>query len=194
MLALHVRPPDRLGDHLLAAGACVVFVIVVVALAVTAARRRARRAAAALPQQPEPPRPFPITLVPSMPGVALGTTLTSGWQDVGLGGVLGNRGSGELRITCVGIDLAGTWLPAQVLRSVRTSERFATKFMPGAGLLVIGWEADGIHYESGFRGASSRYEEVVAAVQGLLERSREWAAETARETAGESQGSSGAQQ
>jgi hypothetical protein len=175
-MAVHaVRPPDRLGDHLLAAGACVVFVIIVVSLAVLAVRRRGRRAAATLPQLPEPPRPFPIPLLSPMPGVALGTTYAAGWQDVSLGGVIGSRRSGELTVTCVGIDLAGTWLPAPVLRSIRVDERFATKFMPGAGLLVIGWEADGIHYESGFRGAASRYEEVVAAVEGLLERTRQWA-------------------
>jgi hypothetical protein len=186
MLALSHRPPDRLGDHLLLAGACVVLVLVVVALAVAAVRRRGRQAPALLPQLPVPPRPFPIPLITPMPGVALGTTMASGWQDVSLGGVLGSRGSGELTITCVGIDIAGTWLPAQVLRSVRIDERFATKFMPGAGLLVIGWEATGIHYESGFRGAASRYEEVVAAVQGLLERTREHDGEAAAQNARES--------
>ena len=41
--------------------------------------------------------------------------------------------------------------------------------MPGTGLLVLGWEIAGRHYESGFRGAASGYEEVVAAVRGLLE-------------------------
>lgn len=173
MLALAHRPPDRLGDHLLLAGALLVAVIVIVALAIRAVRRRSRQPAAMLPQLPGPPRPFPIPLIAPMPGVALGTTRASGWQDVGLGGVLGSRGSGELRITCVGVDIAGTWLPATVLRSVRIDERFATKFMPGAGLLVIGWKAAGVHYESGFRGAASRYEEVVATVEGLLERTRE---------------------
>jgi hypothetical protein len=185
MLALQHRPPDRLGDHLLLAAACVVLVIVVVALAAAAVRRRRRGSAASLPELPAPPRPFPIPLIAPMPGVALGTTMASGWQDVSLGGVLGSRGSGDLAITCVGIDIAGTWLPAQVLRSVRTCERFATKFMPGAGLLVIGWEAAGIHYESGFRGVASRYEEVVAAVQGLLERTRDHAGEAAAEPAPE---------
>jgi hypothetical protein len=187
MLALAHRPPDRLGDHLLLAAGCVVLVLLVVALAVRAVRRRARQSAALLPELPGPPRPFPIPLVAPMAGVALGTTMAAGWQDVSLGGVLGSRGSGELRITCVGIDIAGTWLPAQVLRSVRIDERFATKFMPGAGLLVIGWEAAGLHYESGFRGAASRYEEVVAAVQGLLERTRELSADGAAQPAREAQ-------
>jgi hypothetical protein len=186
MLALAHRPPDRLGDHLLLAGALLVLVLAVVALAVAAVRRRGRQTAAQLPELPGPPRPFPIPLIAPTPGVALGTTMAAGWQDVSLGGVLGSRGSGELRITCVGVDIAGTWLPAQVLRSVRVDERFATKFMPGAGLLVIGWEAAGIQYESGFRGAASRYEEVVATVQGLLERTRELEAEAAAEPARES--------
>jgi hypothetical protein len=186
ILALPARPPDRLGDHLLAAGACLLFVIIVVALAVRGVRRRSARSAASLPELPAPPRPFPIPLISPMPGVALGTTLAAGWQDVSLRAVLGARASGELTITCVGIDLAGTWLPAQVLRSVRVDERFATKFMPGTGLIVIGWEIAGTDYESGFRGAASGYEEVVAAVQGLLERSREWAVESA-ESARESQ-------
>jgi hypothetical protein len=176
IFALPARPPDRLGDHLLAAGACLVFVIIVVALAFRAVRRRA---APTLPELPAPPRPFPIPLIEPMPGVALGTTLAAGWQNVGVGGLLGSRASGELTITCAGIDIAGIWLPAQALRSVRVDQRFATKFMPGTGLLVIGWEGWGTQYESGFRGAVSRYEEVVAAVQGLLERSREWAVESA---------------
>ena len=187
MLALAHRPPDRLGDHLLLAAACVVLVVVVVALAVAAARRRGRQQAALLPELPGPPRPFPIPLIGAMPGVALGTTMASGWQDVSLGGVLGSRGSGELRVTCVGVDIAGTWLPVAVLRSVRIDERFAAKFMPGAGLLVFGWEAAGIHYESGFRGAASRYEEVVATVQGLLERTREHVGEAASQPAREAQ-------
>ena len=53
---------------------------------------------------------------------------------------------------------------------MRIDERFATKFMPGTGLLVFGWEIGGREYESGFRGAASGYEEVVAAVRGLLTR------------------------
>ena len=77
ILALPARPADRLGDHLLAAGACVVFVIIVVALAFRAVRRRAARAAATLPELPAPPRPFPIPLIAPMPGVALGTTLAA---------------------------------------------------------------------------------------------------------------------
>ena len=185
MLALPHRPPDRLGDHLLLAAACAVLVVVVVALAAASVRRRGRSTAVSLPELAAPPRPFPIPLITPMAGVALGTTMVSGWQDVSLGGVLGSRGSGDLTITCVGVDVAGTWLPAQVLRSVRVAERFATKFMPGPGLLVIGWETAGIHYESGFRGAASRYEEVVAAVQGLLERTRERDAEAVPEPAGE---------
>ncbi|HEX4018340.1 MAG TPA: hypothetical protein VHX15_16510 [Frankiaceae bacterium] len=179
MLALIHRPPSRLGDHLLLAAALAVLVLIVIALAMAAVRRRARQTAAVLPELPAPPRPFPIPLIEPMPGVALGTTMEAGWQDVRLGGVLGGRGSGDLSITCVGVDLAGTWLPAQVLRSVRIDERFATKFMPGTGLLVFGWEASGIQYESGFRGAASRYEEVVATVQGLLERTRELEREAA---------------
>ena len=84
-------------------------------------------------------------------------------------GVLGNRSSGDLSVTCVGVDLAGLWLPRATLRSVR--DRLTASppnSCPVPGLLVIGWEADGIHYESGFRGAASRYEEVVATVRGLL--------------------------
>jgi hypothetical protein len=185
--ALLHRPPDRLGDHLLLAALLLVGVLVLVAFAVAAVRRRGRTTAAQLPQLPGPPRPFPIPLIASMPGVALGTTMASGWQDVSLGGVLGSRGTGELQITCVGVDIAGTWLPAAVLCSVRIDERFATKFMPGAGLLVIGWQAAGIHYESGFRGAASRYEEVVATVEGLLERTRELEGQAAPAPAWEAQ-------
>ena len=162
------RPAIRLGDHLLLAAVCIVVLVAVLALAYVATRRRARRAAAAMPDLPPPPRPFPIPLVEPMPGVLLGTTAPNGWQDAGLQGVLGNRRSGELTVTCVGVELAGLWLPRATLRSIRIDERFATKIMPGTGLLVIGWEASGIQYESGFRGAATRYEEVVAAVRGLL--------------------------
>ena len=167
-LASAGRPPIRLGDHLLLAVGCIAVLAAVLALAYFGARRRARRVAAAMPDLPGPPRPFPIPLIEPMPGVALGTTAPNGWQDAGLQGVLGNRRGGELSVTCVGVDLAGLWLPRATLRSIRIDERFATKFMPGAGLLVIGWEASGIQYESGFRGAATRYEEVVAAVRGLL--------------------------
>jgi hypothetical protein len=168
MLLLASRPPARLGPHLLLAAACVIVVLAVIALTVVMTRRRIRRSAEALPALPAPPRPFPIPLIAPMSGVALGTTVPAGWQDAGLRGVLGNRTEGDLSITCVGVDVAGLWLPRATLRSVVIADRFATKFMPGSGLLVIGWEVDDIHYESGFRGAASRYEEVVATVRGLL--------------------------
>lgn len=171
------RPAERLGPHLLLGVVCAVVVAALIALVALSLRRRARRAAEfpgllglpGLPELAAAPRPFPIPLIPPMAGVGLGTTLARGWQDAGVGGVLGGRRAGELTVTCGGIDLAGWWLPRPVLRSVRIDERFATKFMPGTGLLVFGWEAGGCQYESGFRGAASGYEEVVAAVRGLLE-------------------------
>ncbi len=162
-------PASRLGPHLLLAAACIAAILVLVAIAALAARRRTRRAAAVWPALPAPPRPFPVSLTTPMSGVALGTTAPGGWQDSGVRGVLGSRSTGELTVTCVGVDVAGLWLPRAALRSIRTDERFATKFMPGTGLLVIGWEAESRQYESGFRGAASGYEEVVAAVRGLLE-------------------------
>jgi hypothetical protein len=165
---LTIRPPDRLAEHLGLAAALVVVLLAVVGTALLAARRRAARAAAGLPALPTPPRPFPIPLVEPMPGVALGTTAPRGWQDAAVRGARGSRSSGELKVTCVGVDLAGLWLPRPALRSVRVDERFATKVVPGTGLLVIGWEAGGRQYESGFRGAASGYQEVVAAVRGLL--------------------------
>ena len=168
MVALASRPAERLGPHLLLAAACVAAVLVLIAIAALAARRRTRRAAAVWPALPGPPRPFPVPLITPMPGVALGTTAPGGWQESGLRGVLRSRSAGEFAVTCVGIDIAGLWLPRTVLRSIRVDDRFATKFMPGTGLLVIGWEAESRHYESGFRGAASGYEEVVAAVRGLL--------------------------
>lgn len=168
MLVLASHPATRLGSHLWLAAACVVVVLAVIALTYAATRRRIRSRAQALPDLPAPPRPFPIPLIEPMPGVALGTTVPNGWQDAAVRGVLGNRSSGDLSVTCVGVDLAGLWLPRATLRSAAIADRFATKFMPGPGLLVIGWEVDGIHYESGFRGAASRYEEVVATVRGLL--------------------------
>jgi hypothetical protein len=162
------RPPEHLAAHLWLAAALIVALLAVVGLAFLATRRRAARAAAALPALPAPPRPFPIPLLEPMPGVALGTTAPRGWQDAAVRGVWGNRSSGALRVTCVGVDLAGLWLPRPALRSIRVDERFATKFVPGTGLLVIGWEAAGRQYESGFRGTASGYQEVVAAVRGLL--------------------------
>jgi hypothetical protein len=162
------RPATRLGPHLWLAAACIVVVIAVIALTFVLTGRRIRRSAMALPDLPAPPRPFPIPLITPMPGVALGTTVPRGWQDAGIGGVLGNRTSGDLSVTCVGVDVAGLWLPRAALRSAEITDRFATKFMPGPGLIVVGWEVDSIHYESGFRGAASRYEEVVATVRGLL--------------------------
>jgi hypothetical protein len=168
MLVLATRPATRLGSHLLLAAACIVVVLVVIGLTFVLTRRRIRANGPALPELPAPPRPFPIPLVAPMHGVALGTTVPDGWQDAGVRGTLGNRTDGDLSITCVGIDVAGLWLPRATLRSVAIADRFATKFMPGPGLLVIGWEVDDIRYESGFRGAASRYEEVVATVRGLL--------------------------
>jgi hypothetical protein len=109
-------------------------------------------------------------LIPAMHGVGLGTTAPGGWQDAAVRGVLGSRADGELTVTCAGVDVAGLWLPLAALRSIRVDDRFATKFMPGTGLLVFGWESGGREYESGFRGAASGYEEVVAAVRGLLAR------------------------
>jgi hypothetical protein len=168
MLVLAARPATRLGSHLLLAAVCIVVVLALIALTFALTRRRIRRSAHLLPELPAPPRPFPIPLIAPMRGVALGTTVPDGWQDAGVRGVLGNRAEGDLSITCVGIDVAGLWLPRATLRSVAIADRFATKFMPGPGLLVIGWEVDDIRYESGFRGAASRYEEVVATVRGLL--------------------------
>jgi hypothetical protein len=164
------RPPSRLGDHLLLTAACVVVLILVIVVAVVTTRRRVRRNA--VPDLPQPPRPMPVPVIEPMPGVALGTTSPGGWREGGVSGVLGSRQSGELRVTCVGIDLPGLWLPAAALRDVRIADRFATKFMPGTGLLVFAWEADGRVYESGFRGQASRYEEVVAAVRALTEQVR----------------------
>lgn len=162
------RPAERLGPHLLLALACVVALGVIVLLAVVTTRRRARRAAAAMPALASAPRPFPVSLTAPMTGVGLGTTAPGGWQDAAVRGVLGSRSGGELKVTCAGVEIAGLWLPASALRSVRIDQRFATKFMPGSGLLVFGWEAGGREYESGFRGAASGYEEVLAAVRGLL--------------------------
>jgi hypothetical protein len=170
MPVLASRPPSALGPHLLLAAACLAALLVAVSVVVLTTRRRARRAAAAMPTPAGPPRPFPIPLITPMPGVALGTTAPNGWRDAAVTGVLGSRRSGELTVTCGGVDIAGLWLPRPALRSIRVDERFATKFMPGAGLLVIGWEIDGRPYESGFRGAATGYGEVVAAVRGLLER------------------------
>jgi hypothetical protein len=169
-LSVASRPAERLGPHLLLALACVVGLVLIVVLTFVFTRRRTRRAAAAMPALPSPPRPFPVPLIAPMAGVALGTTAPGGWQDAGVRGVLGSRSAGEVIVTCAGVDVAGLWLPAPALRSVRIDERFATKFMPGTGLLVFGWEIGGREYESGFRGAASGYEEVVAAVRGLLMR------------------------
>src|ERR1700712_2823311 len=163
------RPADRLGPHLLIALGCVLALVLIVVLAFVFTRRRTQRAAAAMPELPTAPRPFPVPILAPMAGVGLGTTAPGGWQDAGVRGVLGSRCAGELVVTCVGVDLPGLWLPLPALRSVRIDERFATKFMPGSGLLVFGWEAAGRCYESGFRGAASGYQEVVTAVQGLLE-------------------------
>jgi hypothetical protein len=162
------RPAERLGPHLLLALGCVVALVAIVVLAFVFTRRRTQRAAAAMPPLPTPPRPFPVPMLPPMTGVGLGTSAPGGWQDAGVRGVLGSRCAGELIITCAGVDIAGLWLPLTALRSVRIDDRFATKFMPGTGLLVFGWEFAGREYESGFRGAASGYEEVVAAVRGLL--------------------------
>lgn len=162
------RPVERLGPHLLLALACVVGLVVIILIAFFATRRRAQRASAAMPVLVSPPRPFPTPLIAPMDGIGLGTTAPGGWQDAAVRGVLGSRSGGELIVTCAGVEVAGLWLPVSVLRSVRIDERFATKFMPGTGLLVFGWEAAGREYESGFRGAASGYEEVMIAVRGLL--------------------------
>ncbi len=161
------HPATRLGDHLLLTLLCLVALVAVVTLTVVTTRRRMRRAA--LPGLAAPPQPLPVPVVPPMPGVALGTTTPGGWRDGGISGVLGSRQGGELRVTCIGVDLPGLWLPTSALRGVRIDERFATKVMPGTGLLVFSWEAGDKAYESGFRGQASRYGEVLAAVRGLMD-------------------------
>ena len=171
MLAVHElasRPAERLGPHLLLALACVIALVLIVVVTFVFTRRRARRAVAAMPKLPSPPRPLPVPLIPPMKGVGLGSTAPGGWQDAAVRGVLGSRRGGELIVTCAGVDIAGLWLPLPALRSIRIDDRFATKFMPGTGLLVLGWQLGGHEYESGFRGAASGYEEVVAAVRALL--------------------------
>ena len=162
------RPATRLGDHLLLTLLCVLALVAVVTLVVVTTRRRMRRTAQ--PDLPAPPQPLPVPVVPPMAGVALGTTTPGGWRDGGIHGVLGSRQSGELRVTCIGVDLPGLWLPTSALRRVRIDERFATKVMPGTGLLVFSWEAGGKEYESGFRGQASRYGEVLAAVSALMDK------------------------
>jgi hypothetical protein len=160
------RPETRLGPHLWLAAACLLVLVAVVAVTRITTRRRVQQAVD--PALPAPPRPMPVPMIEPMAGVALGTTGPGGWRDSGISGALGSRESGDLLVTCVGVDLPGLWIPSAALRDVRVDERFATKFMPGPGLLVFSWEAGGRAYESGFRGKASRYEEVVAAVQGLL--------------------------
>ncbi len=168
LAAAPARPPERLAAHLLLGVIVGVVLLAIVLVAVATTRRRARRAAAALPELPSPPQPIPVALATPMTGVALGTTAPAGWQDAAIHGVLGSRRAGELIVTCAGIQLGDLWLPRSVLRSVRIDERFATKVMPGTGLLVIGWEAGDRLYESGFRGSASGYAEVVSAISGLL--------------------------
>jgi hypothetical protein len=169
MMLAAAQPPERLGAHLLLAAVLALLLLAVVMAAVGVTRRRARRATSAMPELPAAPVPMPVALATPMSGVALGTTVPSGWQDAAFRGVLGSRCAGDLVVTCVGVAVAGLWLPRSALRSVRVDERFATKVMPGTGLVVIGWEWGGCRYESGFRGAASGYGEVLSAIRGLLD-------------------------
>ncbi len=168
LLAAVRRPPSRLGEHLL----LTLLVLVGAALCLAAMawgwRRRARRQEPALAPLPQAPGDPGTPLVAPMDGVYIGTVGAGGWQDRIVARGLGRRAGGDLVITAAGMDVAGLWLPRASLRSARIDDALAGKVMPGAGLLVVGWEHAGSALESGFRGQASRYAEVLTAIDGLL--------------------------
>jgi hypothetical protein len=165
------RPPDRLGEHLVLA-ALILIVLLLGTLGMWLGWRHRVARVDSLPPLPDlaspRPEPLPEALVPPMEGVYIGSVGAAGWQDRIAGRGLGRQTAGELTVTAAGVDVAGVWLPREALRSVRVGPGLANKVVPGPGLVIVGWDWDGQPCESGFRGRSSRYPEIVHAVEGLL--------------------------
>lgn len=168
LLAAVRRPPSRLGEHLLLTLVVLAGAVLCLAAMAWGWRRRARRQEPMLAPLPQAPGHPGAPLVAPMDGVYIGTVGAGGWQDRIVARGLGRRAGGDLVVTAAGIDLAGLWLPRAGLRSARVDDALAGKVMPGAGLLVVGWEHGGMLLESGFRGRASRYPEVLDAVGGLI--------------------------
>ena len=171
LVAAPVRPPDRLGAHLVFALAVVALIGVGYFAMWRGWRRRAGRVhhLPPLPELVSPrPEPLPDPLVAPMAGVYVGSVGEGGWQDRIAGRGLGRRAGGSLVVTDAGVDVAGLWLPRVSLASVRVGPGLANKVVPGPGMLIVGWDWDGHRCESAFRGQSSRYPEVVTAVESLL--------------------------
>lgn len=169
LLAAVERPPSRLGDHLLLTVLLLVGAGLCVAAMARGWRRRGRRQEPRVPPLPVAPDDPGKPVTGPMDGVYVGTVGPGGWQDRIVARGLGRRAGGDLVVTAGGIDVAGLWLPRHVLRSARVDDALAGKVMPGAGLLVVGWEHGGQLLESGFRGRASAYPQVVAAIGGLVQ-------------------------
>jgi hypothetical protein len=165
------RPPDRLGQHLLLT-AIILLLLGLGFLGMRRGWRRRGQRVESLPPLPEllspRPEPLPVPVVRPMDGVYIGSVGEGGWQDRIVGRGLGRRAGGELTVTEAGVDLAGLWLPRSTLRSVRIGPGLANKVVPGPGMVILGWDWDGLGCESAFRGQASRYPDVVAAVETLL--------------------------
>ncbi len=192
LLAAVERPPSRLGQHLLLTALVLLGAALCLAAMAWGWRRRARRQEPGLPPLPVAPADPGPPLMEPMDGVYVGTVGAGGWQDRIVARGLGRRAGGDLVITAAGADLAGLWIPRDALRSARVDDALAGKVMPGAGLLVIGWDlggvppggaggvppggagglppggAGGVPLESGFRGRASGYAEALAVIGGLL--------------------------
>ena len=92
-------------------------------------------------------------------GVYVGSTTAGHWQDRVVQEPLGFRSAGNLIAYPEGIllnlDGGQIWIPQTDLRAVRTDSRIANKVVPGKGILVFTWTAEGngdpIDIDTGFR-------------------------------------------
>ena len=97
--------------------------------------------------------------LPPLTGVYVGSTTAGHWQDRVVQDPLGFRSAGTLVAYSEGIllnlDSGQIWIPEADLLGVRTDSRIANKVVPGKGILVFTWTAEGngdpIDIDTGFR-------------------------------------------
>lgn len=113
----------------------------------------------ALGTLPTVPTTLGEPILEPLSGVYVGSTTAGHWQDRVVQEPLGFRSAGNLIAYPEGIllnlDGGQIWIPQTDLRAVRTDSRIANKVVPGKGILVFTWTAEGngdpIDIDTGFR-------------------------------------------
>jgi hypothetical protein len=135
--------------------ACAVFVLLLVAGMWLGWRNRARRQAG-LPDLPAVPEVLGAERLAPAPGLYVGTTFASSWQDRVVHAGLGRRADATLALYDSGalIDRTGAppvFVPAGDLLDARLAPALAGKVMGAGGLLVLRWRLGGHELDTGFR-------------------------------------------